>query len=163
MWKAENSAPHFVNELISKLGGPLWLIAALIGWIVIHAVFLWGGLLIFSLAHTRTGGSLYRDKYKRAFILAPVVFVPVYGALYLLVTLNWYGYFANFPLLSSTFGQIADFRVLADAIRLPYLLALVCSLWKAIPVSSRATGIVNFESGANGSDEHSRRACTCVA
>jgi|GEM_PF-554618 len=146
---------NFVSELISKLGGPLWLIAALIGWIVIHAVFLWGGLLIFSVAHTRTGGSLYRDKYKRAFVVAPVIFVPVYGALYLLVTLNWYGYFANFPLLSSTFGQIADFRVLADAIRLPYLLAFVIALWKAIPVSSRAVETVNLESGANGTDEQS--------
>ncbi len=145
---------RFDNEMIVKLG-PFWLIAALIGWIVIHAIFLWGGLLIFSVAHTRTGGSLYRDRYKRAFLLAPVVFVPVYGALYLLVTLNWYGYFANFPLLNSTFGQIADFRVLADAIRLPYLLALVIALWKAIPVSSRATEAANFESSANGSEEHS--------
>jgi len=145
---------RFDNEMIAKLG-PFWLIAALIGWIVIHAIFLWGGLLIFSVAHTRTGGSLYRDRYKRAFLLAPVVFVPVYGASYLLVTLNWYGYFANFPLLSSTFGQIADFRVLADAIRLPYLLALVFALWKAIPVSSRAAEAANFESGANESEEHS--------
>jgi hypothetical protein len=142
----------FVNELISKLGGPVWLFAALPSWIILHAVFLWGGLLIFSLLHTRTAGSLYRDKYKRAFLISPLIFTPVYGALYLFVTLNWYGYFENFPLLSSPWGQIADFRVLADAIRLPYLFALVCALWRAIPVSSRVSESMNSDRSANGAD-----------
>jgi hypothetical protein len=146
---------NLAAELISRFGGPVWPLVALVGWILLHAVFLWSGMLIFSVAHTRTGGSLYRDKYKRAFILAPVIFVPAYGVLSLLIGLNWYGYFANFPLLNSPLGQIADFRVLADAIRLPYLLALVSSLWRAIPVSSRALEAANIGSGANASHEHS--------
>lgn len=141
----------FVNELISKLGGPFWLFAVLPSWIILHAVFLWGGLLIFSLLHTRIGGNLYRVKYERAFLMAPLIFTPVYGALYLLVTLNWYGYFENFPLLNSPWGQFADLRVLADAIRLPYFLALLCALWRAIPVSSRASESMDSALSINGS------------
>lgn len=157
--KGENGQFGAVFEkLVPKLG-PFWLIAALIGWIVFHAVFLWGGLLIFSLFHTGTGGTLYRDKYKRAFLIAPLIFVPLYGVLFLLVDLYWYGYFEYSHLLSSTLDQIIDFRILADLIRMPYLLALVCALWKAIPISRRASnrvsGTVDSDLSMSGFDVYS--------
>ena len=142
---------HFFLEITPNLG-PAWLLVALSGWTVLHAIFLWGGLLIFSLIHTRTGGTLYRDKYKRAFLIAPLIFVPLYGALFLLINLYWYGYFEYSKLLISPLGQIVDFRVLADSIRIPYIVALVCTLWGAIPISSRISRSAESDPNVNGFD-----------
>jgi hypothetical protein len=128
-----------IYSVSSQIRGPFAALVALIGWTLIHGIFLWSSLLIFGVIQKSIRGSLYPNKFKRAFLLAPLIFVPAYGAMFLLVSLYWFGSFAHSQLPSSTLGQVVDLRALADVIRLPYLLALVAAMWTAIPRSSRTS------------------------
>jgi hypothetical protein len=55
----------------------------------------------------------------------------------LTVNLYWFLFFERFQLSTSPLGQIADWRLLANAIRFPYLLALVWPLWRVVLRPSR--------------------------
>jgi hypothetical protein len=129
---------------VQLLFGPFWILPAFLGWTVLHSIFLWGGLLIFSVLLRNFDGKIDPAKFKRAFLLTPIIFVPAYGALFLTVDLHWYGYFEHFQLRTSPLDQIRDLRILADLIRIPYLLALLLALWKAIPRSRRASSADSF-------------------
>jgi hypothetical protein len=144
-----------IEDRFCSIFGPFWILPALIAWTILHSIFLWGGLLIFGVFQRNVGGTLNSNKFKRAFLLAPVIFVPAYGILYLTVDLHWYGYFEHFQLRGSPLGQIADLRILADAIRIPYLLALLLALWGVIPRASRISNPVDPDPSASGFDVHS--------
>jgi len=118
--------------------GAVWILPALIAWTILHSIYLWAGLLIFGATNRNVGGHLHPGKFKSAFLLAPVVFVPAYGALFLTVNLYWYSLFEHFQLRASPLGQMFDLRLLADVTRIPYLLALVGALWGAVLRPGRA-------------------------
>ena len=139
-----------VQNRFCSIFGDVWILPALIAWIVLHSIFIWGGMLIFSVLHRNAGGTLHSDRFKRAFLLAPVIFAPAYGALFLTVNLYWYSHFEHFQLRASPLGQIADFRILADVIRIPYILAFLLAVWRAIPKSIRSsTAVLSDLSAAN--------------
>ena len=144
-----------VQNQFCSIFGTIWILPALIAWTILHSIFLWGGLLVFGVLHRNAGGTLHPNKFKRAFLLAPVIFVPAYGVLFLTVTLHWYGYFVHFQLRPSPLSQILDLRMLADVIRLPYLVALLLALWGAIPRASRIANPVVSNSSATGFDVQS--------
>jgi hypothetical protein len=126
------------NRFCSIFGG-FWILPALIAWTILHSIYLWLGLLVFGAAAKNVGGHLHPGRFKSAFLLAPVIFVPAYGALILTVSLYWYSLFEHSQLRASPLGQIFDLRLLADVIRIPYALALVGVLWGAVLKSGRAT------------------------
>jgi hypothetical protein len=118
-----------------EMAGGFWILPAFACWIALHSVFLWAGMLIFILAHGGFRRPFSDERLRRGFLLAPLVFVPLYGFMFLLVTLYWYSAFAQASLAATPLAQIADLRVLADVLRIPYLMALVAALWEAIPRS----------------------------
>ena len=122
-----------LQNRLSIIFGAIWIVPAFIAWTVLHLAFVWGGLLVFRLFYRYFGGTIHPARFKRAIFLAPIVFIPVYGALFLGVSLYWYSTFAHFQLQPSPLGQVFDLRPLANLIRIPYLLALLCALWKAAP------------------------------
>ena len=119
--------------------GPIWILPALIAWTILHSIFVWGGLVVFTLIYRRFGGIVHPDGFKRAFLLVPVIFVPVYGILFLTVSLYWFSNLEHVQLQPSPLGQVFDLRLLADVIRIPYLLALLAALWKAMPPLPRSS------------------------
>ena len=133
--KIEDGKP-IADKLISVFG-PVWALLALFLWTILHSIFLWTGILACSVLHSIAKCPINRAKIKRGFFLAPLIFVPLYGVLFVLVTLNWYSHFENWQLVNSPFGQITDVRLLADAIRFPYLVALVVALWGIVPRTLR--------------------------
>jgi hypothetical protein len=128
--RIEDSAT--VNRLWQVFGG-FWILPALAVWIALHSVLVWGGMLIFILAHGSFRRTLYSGRRRRSFLLAPLIFTPLYGVMALIVGLYWYSDFVQASLAATPLGEIADLRVLADVIRIPYIIALVAALWGAIP------------------------------
>jgi hypothetical protein len=119
--------------------GPFWVLVALAGWIVLHSIFLWTGILVYYVANTSLGSVFRPKRLTRALLLAPLVFAPVYGALFLWADLYWYSFFANAKLATTTLGQIADLQMLANMLRMPFLIALVCAIWNLVPQATPAS------------------------
>jgi hypothetical protein len=71
------------------------------------------------------------------------------------VTLYWYSAFAQASLAATPLAEIADLRVLADVLRIPYLVALVAALWGAIPRSQGRPGAIAGESIPMEAEAHS--------
>jgi hypothetical protein len=114
-----------------KWAGPLSSLAVLAVWVALNAIFLWSGMLIFLLAQPGAAKALrWRS---RAFLTALLVFVPAYAATFVVVNLYWYSFFADTRVASTAVGQIADLRMLADATRVPYFVAILCALWGTAP------------------------------
>jgi hypothetical protein len=119
--------------------GPAWVLVALAGWVVLHSIFLWAGVLVYYVANVSLGKVFRPKRLTRAFMLAPLVFAPVYGALFLWANLYWYSFFAHAQLATTTLGQIADVQMLANVLRMPFLIALVCALWGLLPQTATAS------------------------
>jgi hypothetical protein len=131
-------------DVVSKLDrtmqhlGPFWIFPALAGWVVLHSIFLWAGILVYFIANASLGKAPRGSNLRRALLLAPLVFVPIYGATFLWANLYWYSFFANAKLATTPLGQFADFQMLANVMRLPFFIALLCSLWNLFPRPARA-------------------------
>jgi len=138
------SAPTLVR--IWPYFGPVWFIPALAGWLVLNSIFLWVGILVFFLAYLTNREAFRIKRLRRAFLLASLVLLPAYGLTFVWGNLYWYTLFAEAKLPATTLGQITDLRILADAMRLPYFIALVCALWNAIPRSMRSPQMLLAES-----------------
>jgi hypothetical protein len=138
-----------------KIAGGFWIFPALAGWVAIHAAFVWCGMLIFILTHGNLRRRLDGARLRRGFLLVPLILTPLYGVMALMVGLYWYSDFAQASLTATPLAEIADFRVLADVLRIPYFVALMAALWGAIPQSvSRSEGIAE-ESIAVEAEAHS--------
>jgi hypothetical protein len=146
------------SPIISRLweiAGGFWVFPALAGWIALHSAFVWAGMLIFIAAHGSLRRRLDGGRLRRGFLLAPLIFVPLYGFMFLMVNLYWYSAFAQASLASTPLGEIADLRVLADVLRIPYLVALVSALWEAIPRSQGRPEAIAYESIPQEAEVHS--------
>jgi hypothetical protein len=138
VWSA--LAPAWVAVVAGVCNRPLiastlhsqWPLAAA-AWIVPNSVFLWTGMLIYIAAHADFRRKLRGPKVIRAFLLAPLLFLPAYAATFILSNLLWYpglgGYAHNFTPLAA----VVNLHVWANAMRIPYLVAFVAALWGAIP------------------------------
>lgn len=117
-----------------QIFGPLWLPLALICWILLHATFLWAGLLVYQLVHAAVGKPVPAKDLRRAFWLVPVILPLVYGATFLIANLYWYSLpgLAHARLAATSWGQISDLGILANFIRLPYFIALLIALWGTV-------------------------------
>jgi hypothetical protein len=138
-----------------EIAGGFWVFPALAGWIALHTAFVWGGMLIFIAAQGSFRKRLDGGELRRGFLLAPLTFTPLYGVMFLLVTLYWYSAFQQASLATTTVGQIADVRLLADVLRIPYLVALLAALWEAIPRSQGSSKAIADDSMQLGAEAHS--------
>ena len=129
--------PHF---------GPVWVFPAVAGWLLLNSIFLWTGIFVFIL-FTGNFREVIRGKMlRRPFLLASLIFLPIYGATFLWGNLYWYSFFPNARLATTPLGQIADLRMLADVMRMPYFIALLCALWSGIPRTIHRTQLLLVDS-----------------
>lgn len=128
-----------VVEAWSKWRG-FWVFPAFGLWLACHSMFLWAGALVYAVAHRTFGPAIRRERLSRALVAAPLVFALVNGITFVVMNLYWYSLpgLAGQRLASLPIEQITDLRLLADAIRLPYFVALLVALWSAVPISSRS-------------------------
>lgn len=119
--------------------GPFWLPFVLAGWILLHAVFLWGGILVYEYAHVLVGKRLLQKDLRRAFWLSALIFPFIAGITFAVASLyryTWPG-LAHARLAATSLGQITDLGILANLIRIPYFVALLSGLWRLVPPSLR--------------------------
>lgn len=107
---------------------------AFVGWTGLSAAFLWAGLMVYQLVHTWIGKPILRKDLRRAFWKVPLVFLPVAGVTFVITALFQYSVpgLANPRLSATSWGQITDFGIFADVIRIPYFVALSAALWGTI-------------------------------
>jgi hypothetical protein len=138
------SAPVF-NRIWPLFGG-FWVLPAFAVWLVLNSAFLWAGIFVFILPNASFRHVLRGERLIHAFLLALLVFLPSYLVIFVLVNLYWFSIFAHAELVAKPLGQITDLRILADAMRIPYLVATLCALWNAIPRSIHASELPAIES-----------------
>ncbi len=115
--------------------GPLPLLFWLVVWMVINSTFLWAGIVVYISSQRCFGRTFHKGMLRRAFLLAPFILPPAYFVTFVLGNLYWYSFFTGVTLSATPMGQITDLRLLADVIRIPYFVALLCALWGAAPQS----------------------------
>ena len=121
-------------DRIWQMLGPLWLPIALVGWIALHATFLWAGLAAYRFVNALLRKPIQLRDMRRAFWIAALVFPPVAGLTFLVANLYWYSVpgLAHAKLAATPLRQIADLGLLADFIRFPYFVAMTVALWGTI-------------------------------
>lgn len=125
------NAPVFAR--IWPLFGPGWVVLAFVLWLALNAAFLCAGVFIFLLSQSSFAQIVRGGKLSRALLLVVLLFLPIYAATFVFVSLYWYSFFATAPLAPAPVSEIADLRLFADVARVPCLAALLGALWNEIP------------------------------
>lgn len=115
----------------SQLFQSVWLPFALVGWMVIHTVFFWAGLLVYRLVHSILQKPLRQQSVKRSFWIAALIFPLISGVSFMIADLYWYSIpgLCQARLAPNFVGQVSDLSFLADFIRFPYFAAMLIALW----------------------------------
>jgi len=137
------SSPMF-ERIFLPLGG-FWIFPAFAGWLALKSTLLWAGIIVYTSALSGCGKVFHRKKIGRAFLLAPLVFAPVFGSWFAFCCLDWTMPFADQTRSATPLGQIADLRMMADLERFPYLVTLVYVLWNVIPRSKHSFQLLPVE------------------
>ncbi len=103
-------------------------------WFLLNLVFFWAGITVFLACHPGFRMRQGWKALKRAMGVPVVVFLPVY--FFTFVCLNLFAFHESLVerRTLTLLGGILDVRMWALALRLPYLLTLVCALWRVNPV-----------------------------
>ena len=116
---------------------PLTGLAGLMLWLSLQLLFLWVGTAVYfaGFARGRKPGSVLR-----ACGVAAGMFLPVYFATFILMNLfAWPGLDIDRSTMTPL-GEIADVRTWAMAIRVPYLVTLLCAMWRWAPRLGMTSG-----------------------
>jgi len=138
-----------------QIFGPVWLPLVLVIWVILHATFVWAGLLVYRLAHLALRRTLQAEYLRRAFWIVPLVLPMAYGVTFLLANLYWYSVpgLAQARLGATTWGQISDLGILANFIRLPYFVSLLIALWGTVhPIRHHETALFSSDRTAAESE-----------
>jgi hypothetical protein len=122
-----------VLEQLWQLAGGLWVIPSFIFWAAVQSSYLWAGIFIYVLTSKFFGNAFRNDTAILAYLRAPLVFLPLVGVTFVLMNLYSYPGLIDERLAAAPLSQIADLRVPADVLRIPYFVALVCALWIVAP------------------------------
>jgi hypothetical protein len=132
-----------------------WPLAAMF-WIGLNAIFLWSGMLVFIAAHAEFRRKLHRQKLLRGFLLSLLLFILAYATTFVLTNLLWYPGLSIQPSAMTPLAELVDLRLWANAVRVPYWIALVGALWGAIPQAIRTMELrVDASSALTEYSEHS--------
>ncbi|WP_162601637.1 hypothetical protein [Occallatibacter savannae] len=114
--------------------GPFWLPLVLIIWVVLHAAFLWAGLLVYRVANIVLKRPIHVGDMARAFWVATLILPPVYGLSFLFATLYWYSVpgLAGAKLPANAWGLVLDLDIFPNLIRAPYFIAMAVALWGTV-------------------------------
>jgi hypothetical protein len=136
-----------------KLSWPFSILAEFTSWMGLDVVFLWAGILLYVLVQPRAIKSVPRT-LARAFVLAPLFLLPAYFATFVLMNLFVYPGLAIDVHTITPVSEITDLRLWANAVRMPFLIALVGALWSAVPVKRRIAGQLIEPASFENSDQH---------
>ncbi|KAA6465002.1 hypothetical protein DYQ86_03350 [Acidobacteria bacterium AB60] len=117
---------------------PLSGLGTLMLWLSLQLLFLWVGTAVYFAGFARRprprGGVL------RACGVAAGLFLPIYFATFILMNLfAWPGLDIDRTRMTPL-AEIVDLRTWAMAIRLPYLLTLLCAMWRSVPQLATGSG-----------------------
>jgi hypothetical protein len=119
---------------------PHWTIGRLFSmfclWVALNLAFVFAGMLLFVFVHSCIAGPFSIGKLGRAFLLAPIIFLPVYFATFVMMNLFAYPGFVVDQGAITPLGEIADWKIRADALRIPYFLTFLWAMWGATPLMS---------------------------
>ncbi len=137
LWAALAPAWAVVVDTVDRFNpnvtiGPLFRMFCL--WVALNVAFLWVGMLLFVIVHNSIARGFRIGKLWRAFMLAPLIFLPLYFATFVLVNLFAYPGFVVGDDLRTPLGEIMDWKLRADALRIPYFLTLLWTMWGATPL-----------------------------
>jgi hypothetical protein len=103
-------------------------------WVALNLAFVFVGMLLFVVIHSRISRAFSSSKLVRAFMLAPLIFLPLYFATFVVMNLFAYPGFVIDQDAITPLGEIIDFKMRADALRLPYFLTVLWAMWGATPL-----------------------------
>jgi hypothetical protein len=118
------------RTVANHLDTPLSTLPTLMLWLSLQFLFLWAGLVVYfaGFARTRKPGLVLR-----ACGVAAGLFLPAYFATSILMNLfAWPGLEIDRSGMTPL-REIADVRTWAMAIRAPYLLTMLCAMWRSVP------------------------------
>jgi len=129
-----------------RFNTPVSTLPSLMIWLSLQLLFLWVGTVVYFAAFARNrrppGGVL------RACGVAAGLFLPTYFVTVILMNLfAWPGLEIDRTGMTPL-GEIADVGKWAIAIRMPYLVTLLCAMWRAAPRLAVGRQRAEFGSGA---------------
>jgi hypothetical protein len=142
-------------ERQAGLLGPIWRMDAPFStlstlglWLLLHLAFLWAGILVYFAAWAGSRETLRLSSIVRACGVASALFLPIYFGTFVLMNLiEFPGPMVDRRTLTPL-GEIADLRLWAMAVRVPYLLTMLLAMWRATRIARASR-----ESGALGDGE----------
>jgi hypothetical protein len=137
LWSALAPAWAVIVDTIDRFDpnvtiGPLFRMFCF--WVALNTAFLWIGMFVFVLVHSYLANGFRMSKLWRAFMLAPLVFLPLYFATFVVMNLFAYPGFLIGDDLRTPLGEMIDWKLRADALRVPYFLTILWSMWGATPL-----------------------------
>lgn len=125
-------------------------LSGVVAWLVLNLSFVWAGAVLYFASHPGFAKRFTRQQVVRAFLGPALVFLPVYMATFIVVNL----YFFPGPQIDrrtmTLLTEFTDLRLWANAIRIPFLITLLCGLWGAIPRPRKSPTMLS-ESGHGAS------------
>jgi hypothetical protein len=160
-------APLIVFALMWSMLAPAWVAivdrvqnsnlawpVSVAAWLALNLAFLWTGMLLFAAFHRRVSVALNTKKLKRACAMAAAIFLPAYFVTFILMNLfSWPGIGIDWRLFNPL-DEITDFALWAVALRFPYLVTILWSMWRITPaLATMPAAVVDWRSGAPSSIE----------
>lgn len=107
-------------------------------WLGLNLAFVWTGMLLFACLHRQFANRSAARKLLRAFVRAAGAFLPAYMATFVLANLFLWPGLDSHLRGASPLREIADLRLWADALRLPYFITFLASMWGVAPLMAGA-------------------------
>jgi len=139
--------------LIRQLEWPFSGLSEFLTWVGLNVVLLWGGILIYFLFQLSQTRALSRTTVRGAFLKAAAYFLPVYFVTFVLANLFDYPGLDIDRRTLTALRELTDLRLWADFLRAPYLITLICALWKTVPRSRRNSQLAEASPDESGVDE----------
>jgi len=132
-WTALVDELYKITRLLGVLRSADWPLVGIGYWALLNAGFVWAGMFLYVVLHRRLKGVFVEGKLRRAFLQVPLVFLPAYFTTFVLMNLfAWPGLEIDRSAMTPL-GEIADMKLWAFALRIPYFVTLVWTLWDAVP------------------------------
>jgi len=139
---------HGPGHIMWRMDPSFTGISAAAVWLTLNLIFLWAGVLFYFASHPNFTKRFTRQQVTRAFLLATFVFLPVYVTTFIVMNIYFYPGPRVDGSTMTLLGEFTDVRLWANAIRIPFLVTLLCALWQAIPRSQKLPAIPAMQSNS---------------
>lgn len=140
VWSLLAPAWTTLQERIMHGPGHMWRmdlsfkgISTIAVWLTLNVIFLWAGVLFYFISHPNFAKRFTRRQITRAFLLAAFAFLPAYVVTFIVTNLYFFPGSQVDRNTMTLLGEFMDVRLWANAIRIPFLVTLLCALCKPYP------------------------------